>query len=1186
MKDSKANKYRYFFNRVLLICLVLLLCVPMNVNADDSLPQSSSEGTKQSQQDSKIDSAAVDNSEEQLNQDYRKSNDQDDSDQMPELNAQATSENHVHVTIHADQGTFPEGTSVRVSSVSNDVAMEAAKTLYSDAAIDVAAVEISFFDKDGKELEPAPEKKVCVSFDVDHGVEGDDYQLIHIQDDGKAEIVDTATTVTNDQATFTAEQFSVYALVGTSDKFPNVETYEFYANDGKLVSSQTVKKGDVLVEPEVPETLNGKTFKGWEDDSNISFDGFGTVGDVIENGRTIRLHANYENSVYLNYYDQYDNLIESQQVEPNSTVTINNAYPMVQVQPLTECQDGWSTVKGGAGDVSGSYTVGAESVDLYPILKEGYWVDFKSNSESSFGKQFISRNAEKDDKKAKKPDTDPVRQGYVFDQWYSDSDLKTPYDFSQDVTKPMTLYARYLPAKDTKYLVQYWIEYQKKAGNGVGDGTWDYKFLANEIQEGTTGQKATFDPDLIFKSPYDKTQDQYELNQEKTIAPEIKADGSTVYNVYYQCKAYDLSITIPKADGTNTTLQYTKVKYSADLTNFWNAVFQVRPESELFSNDSGFAYFDGHGRRNVVPESVSLSTMTDTNVAMSSDKHPEYNRYLLFYLEGLHGKAPVGKELVTNSSRRGNADERTYYLQKEYQFYSGYLAWLHISLGYFKGFTPMMEVSDGHFSYNKDGSAMVYYAYPEEEYKKDKPGLEYHVVYNADGTQHIYEGEDDPIRIYYKRNHYKLIFNTKGGPKVDTQSVLYEDDLGQYNPSTYKIGETTKKTGNEEYYFAGWYKDVELSYPFDFSDRVTMPAYDIELYAKWVPKTYNVKFDTGKGSPIDSDSDVEYGHTVMKPKDPTYEGHIFLGWTFNGRPWNFSSGVTEDITLKAEWRSVKAWKADYDLNGGTGTVSKADRKYYENAGVNIASQEGILAPDGKVFLGWKSSSDNKVYYPNADVQMPFGGVTLTAQWGDAEKTAELIYDYNFDHFGIATDGDITSTVSTIKNNSVITTADISSLRKNPSGYLFKGWYLDKECSKGPVKQIMIDVLENNGNRVYAKWNKISTVTYEDGVSGKAFADQTYTVENGSKMPEFKGTPSRDGYSFKGWSPEVSDTVSQDTVYVAVWEKNSLPVSSESSNSPQTGYDSNLTQYFLLLAAAMLLGFACIALLEKQRKNNE
>ena len=66
-----------------------------------------------------------------------------------------------------------------------------------------------------------------------------------------------------------------------------------------------------------------------------------------------------------------------------------------------------------------------------------------------------------------------------------------------------------------------------------------------------------------------------------------------------------------------------------------------------------------------------------------------------------------------------------------------------------------------------------------------------------------------------------------------------------------------------------------------------------------------------------------------------------------------------------------------------------------------------------------------------------------------------------------------------------------------------------------------------------------TVTYTDGVEGKEiFADQTYTVEEGTATPAFVGTPTRSGYTFKGWSPEVAATVTTDVTYKATWQKNS------------------------------------------------
>lgn len=63
-----------------------------------------------------------------------------------------------------------------------------------------------------------------------------------------------------------------------------------------------------------------------------------------------------------------------------------------------------------------------------------------------------------------------------------------------------------------------------------------------------------------------------------------------------------------------------------------------------------------------------------------------------------------------------------------------------------------------------------------------------------------------------------------------------------------------------------------------------------------------------------------------------------------------------------------------------------------------------------------------------------------------------------------------------------------------------------------------------------------TVTYTDGVDGAAFADQTYTVKEGDATPAFEGTPTREGYVFLGWEPEVAETVTGDVTYTAMWEE--------------------------------------------------
>ena len=115
---------------------------------------------------------------------------------------------------------------------------------------------------------------------------------------------------------------------------------------------------------------------------------------------------------------------------------------------------------------------------------------------------------------------------------------------------------------------------------------------------------------------------------------------------------------------------------------------------------------------------------------------------------------------------------------------------------------------------------------------------------------------------------------------------------------------------------------------------------------------------------------------------------------------------------------------------------------------------------------------------------------------------------------------------------------------NPTyvGHTFKGWNT-KADGTGDTYTAKTKV--NRSLTVYAQWEKIApaptyTVTYTDGVGNEEiFADQvTSGLSAGTATPAFNGTPTRDGYTFKGWLPEVAATVTGTVTYVAQWSKNS------------------------------------------------
>lgn len=66
--------------------------------------------------------------------------------------------------------------------------------------------------------------------------------------------------------------------------------------------------------------------------------------------------------------------------------------------------------------------------------------------------------------------------------------------------------------------------------------------------------------------------------------------------------------------------------------------------------------------------------------------------------------------------------------------------------------------------------------------------------------------------------------------------------------------------------------------------------------------------------------------------------------------------------------------------------------------------------------------------------------------------------------------------------------------------------------------------------------EVYTVTYTDGVDGEeVFADQVYSdLRKDSTTPAFNGTPTRTGYTFAGWEPEVAETVTETVTYAAKW----------------------------------------------------
>ena len=169
--------------------------------------------------------------------------------------------------------------------------------------------------------------------------------------------------------------------------------------------------------------------------------------------------------------------------------------------------------------------------------------------------------------------------------------------------------------------------------------------------------------------------------------------------------------------------------------------------------------------------------------------------------------------------------------------------------------------------------------------------------------------------------------------------------------------------------------------------------------------------------------------------------------------------------------------------------------------------------------------------------------------GNKQNTFEFILKFDANG-GTGTFSDITDTKDTEYTYVQYVMLQIpEDYRPAREGYTFKGW--EDANGYGTVYQPGDFVNVNRTNTgcvktdksctmtLTAQWAQNFTVTYNDGVdSEEIFKDQTYIVESGTATPAFKGTPTRDGYKFIGWTPAVADTVTENATYEAQWESKS------------------------------------------------
>lgn len=160
---------------------------------------------------------------------------------------------------------------------------------------------------------------------------------------------------------------------------------------------------------------------------------------------------------------------------------------------------------------------------------------------------------------------------------------------------------------------------------------------------------------------------------------------------------------------------------------------------------------------------------------------------------------------------------------------------------------------------------------------------------HTDGSGQAVDGESTLTYLYHIHGYPIVTFDSNGGSDV----APIQGEASHYVPA--KPADPSKAG----FGFAGWYTDEACTQLFDWKSEVTK---HVTLYAGWSESFWNVEFNLAGGNGNVSNSCIAEGKTVSEPAAPTRDGYEFDGWYLGDSKYDFSSPVTENITLTAHWK--------------------------------------------------------------------------------------------------------------------------------------------------------------------------------------------------------------------------------------------------------------------------------------------
>lgn len=774
-------------------------------------------------------------------------------------------------------------------------------------------------------------------------------------------------------------------------------TFKFY-NGETLLDTQVVNGNGQLTAPATPAIEGGRKFLGWyavdvNDQLEAQEFDFSNAYTNYSSRSEVKVMAKFE-AVFYVYFMTVDGQVHSTAIA-NAANDFKVALP-TDYEPNGKVVTGWVV---GNDVVFTADTVVTADTYVYPVTEDCYWVTFNTTG----GSMVASRSVIKGGTLNLSDVTRPTRTGYRFKGWSTTEG--GALISSVTPTADTTLYAVW-EGVDVKYMVVYW-------GENADDA--NYSALATATLTGKVGSTVTLNATTgaLPKSVSDRQHFKFSRSDSATI----RADGSSVLNVYFSRNSYTLTFrkyTWELFGGNYETVATITAKYNASIfAEFGKPPFNTTYNGRAWECTDSSKY-------NYALQTLDRMPGFDATFDLY-DKSSNKLKTIYYYVQN------VG---TTVNSSRWPTSTANFSLYKEVQTYFNYAT------------------------------------YDEEYHNID--GFNRYSASVAGFYRNQKDFSNNTLYLYYMRKSYTLTFNNYGA--VSDNTVEYEAKLDSYN----NYVPARPEGFSENAVFMGWY-EVEPSQitsttqHFDFTGK-TMPADNLTLFAYWVeqPVTLTVQVPT-LGGYTASNYEVAIG-TVISGVDVFEDaeaaiakaGKTVLKWVYeDGTAVDVNSAIGSDTTVKAVLEG-EVYTLTY-VTGTTAAITDENRYEYE-ALAQVKDGSGLKSGD-KVFACWTDET-GKVYYPGSYVTMT-GNKTLTANYVDPSVKVTLTYHSNFDT-------DQTLTIDAVPNNYKVSVMayDATGMTTRP-GYEFKGWADKADADTANYPAGSEARLDNVGsNDLYAVWEAI------------------------------------------------------------------------------------------------------------------